>query len=41
MPFGCSSKELEKLLNAKKFQNRIINTQVVRLKNDPQMLLKK
>ena len=31
MSFGCSSKELEKLLNAKKSQNRIVNTQRVRL----------
>ena len=31
MPFGCSSKELEKLLNAKKIQNRIVNTERARL----------
>ena len=37
MSFGCSSEELKKLLNAKKFQNTIINTQRGRLrkfKND-------
>ena len=34
MSFGGSSEKLEKLLNAKNFQNRIINTQRVRLKND-------
>ena len=37
MSFGCSSEELKKLLNAKKFENRIINTQRGRLrkfKND-------
>ena len=33
MSFGCLSKELEQLLNAKNFQNRILNTQRVRLKN--------
>ena len=32
MSFGGSSEKLEKLLNAKNFQNRIINTQRVRLK---------
>ena len=32
MSFGCSSKALEKLLNTKKFQKRIINSQRVRLK---------
>ena len=32
MSFGCSRKELEKLLNVKQIQNRIINTQRVRLK---------
>ena len=31
MLFGCSSKELAKLLNTKKIQNRILNTQRVRL----------
>ena len=42
--FGCSSKELEKLLNAITFQNRILNTERVRFKsskNEPQTLLKK
>ena len=29
MSFGYSGKELAKLLNAKKFQNRILNTQRV------------
>ena len=38
--FGCSSKELEKLLNAKKIRNRMINTKRVRLKNDPPTLMK-
>ena len=31
MSFGCSSKELAKLLSTKKTQNRILNTQRVRL----------
>lgn len=53
MFLGCLSKKFEKLLNGKKFQNRILNTQGVRLQkfkkqstkvtknNDPQLLHKK
>ena len=41
MSFGGSSEKLEKLLNAKNFQNKIINTQRVRLKKWWQSLLKK
>ena len=31
MSLGCLNKKLEKLLNGKKFQNRILNAQRVRL----------
>ena len=53
MSLGCLNKKLEKLLNGKKFQNRILNAQRVRLqkfkkqstkvnkKNEEQQLLKK
>ena len=32
MSFDCSSKELENMLNAKKIQNRILNTKRIRSK---------
>ena len=40
MSFDCSSKELENMLNAKKIQNRILNTKRIRSKKLKKWLAK-